>query len=295
MMHSEEAAARDEEAEATTLESLLNKVKEAVKAKLFWSADPVAANTVHFWASQVAGALKDAQCSEADQQQEQPPQQEQPKSRASLVKSHFPTFLLKILYSNRCYVDLKHFVPVFKQLVDLGCGAPCNLTALENFAGASVITKSQEAASAFTDGDLDARVKFFGSALYADYLDIRARGLLSMAKATKDAAERDEVLKALATVTIADEALQRGATWACTLFGKDVSAETKVSFAFEQDTLERLRFTRSFEAHPKDVRWSDLCFFAAPEDIPSDLPMQSFLDAADLVIAAGCRKREKGS
>ena len=110
MMRSDEAALADEE-EATTLETLIKKIKEVVKAKLFWSSDPVAANTVHFWATQVVGVLQDARRHEQGQQQQQ---RQDPQSRATLVNAHFPTFLLKVLYANLCFNELKHFVCIMR-------------------------------------------------------------------------------------------------------------------------------------------------------------------------------------
>lgn len=285
MLHSEEAPKHDEEEEATTLETLLNKVRDAVKAKLFWSPDPVAANTVHFWATQVAGALQESKRNQQEQQNGQL-QLEMLKSRASLVEAHFPTFLLKVLYANRCFDSLKHFVPIFEQLTQSGCEAPCSLKALKAFAESSLTATTATAAGAPGDGDLNARVKFFGSALYEDYLDLRARALLKLSKTTSDDAERDAALANLTRATIADKTTKTEAQWACSLFGSDVPAEAKVSFAFE--SLERLRFANTFKTPSKDVPWRELLVFSAPEDV--GLSCAEFMDAAEHVIRAGCRK-----
>ena len=53
------------------------------------------------------------------------------------------------------------------------------------------------AAASFGDGDLNARVQFFGSPLYADYLDVRARALLSLARSSRDVASRKVALDGL--------------------------------------------------------------------------------------------------
>ena len=57
-MKSDEAIQRPEDLEAAVLEDLINKVKKAARAKLFYSEDGSCATTVHFWCNQVISALK---------------------------------------------------------------------------------------------------------------------------------------------------------------------------------------------------------------------------------------------
>ena len=40
----------------------------------------------------------------------------------------------EVLYSNKCYAALKHFVPLLNQFEQLGCQMPCDLKYLAAFA-----------------------------------------------------------------------------------------------------------------------------------------------------------------
>ena len=46
----------------------------------------------------------------------------------------FPEFLLKVLLSQKCFKVLKHFVPLFEDLLKLGCSAPVDVAKLKAFA-----------------------------------------------------------------------------------------------------------------------------------------------------------------
>lgn len=75
-----------EEAEATSWEALLTKMKSAAKAGNFFSPDPACSSTVHFWAEQVVGALSQAIAAQG---------QGQERKGVSTMAKVFPSFLLK--------------------------------------------------------------------------------------------------------------------------------------------------------------------------------------------------------
>ena len=135
-----------EEAEATSLEDLLQRIKKAAKAKLLYNSDPASTSTVHFWACQVVGAVRASQ-------------KKDPTAKSQLLTEHVPHFLLKIVYGAKCFEHLAPFVKVFKDLVAVGCVAPCDLNRLEAFAGVNVISP-QAGFKDFEEGDLAARVRF---------------------------------------------------------------------------------------------------------------------------------------
>ena len=121
LMTSEEVA-QPEEHEATVLEDLINKIKKAAKAKLMYSDESTCASTEHFRCTQVLAAMSVAP---APASAASAPDGEDHKT--NLVKRHFLGFLLRLLYSARCYRDLKHFVPILEGLVAVGCCAPANI------------------------------------------------------------------------------------------------------------------------------------------------------------------------
>ena len=59
--------------------------------------------------------------------------------RVSLIKKHFPDYLLRLLFSARgAYQDLKHFIPVFAGLQAAGCEVPGTVDSLARFATAGL-------------------------------------------------------------------------------------------------------------------------------------------------------------
>jgi len=121
-------------------------------------------------------------------------------SRATLLREHFPAFLLKILYSGKVFPHLIHFVAIFKELSALGCPAPCDLQTLESFASSNPLDLEGDAGS-FAPADLTSRMRFFSSALYRDFLERRSLGLLQAAQDTDNSTQRQKFLEAL-TVSV---------------------------------------------------------------------------------------------
>lgn len=61
------------------------------------------------------------------------------KMKMLVVKDHFPGYLLRVLYSNKAYSCLRHFVDLFEELVVCGCKAPCDLPSFRKFAEADLL------------------------------------------------------------------------------------------------------------------------------------------------------------
>lgn len=132
-----------EELEAASWEQLLGKVRSAARLGQMFSTDPGASGTVHFWSNQVLGSLTLARQAGAAGKEGQ----------LSMLEQHFPAYLLKVarkktknnhpprnpnipevLYSNKCYAALRHFVPLLTQFEQLGCQMPCDLKYVAAFA-----------------------------------------------------------------------------------------------------------------------------------------------------------------
>jgi hypothetical protein len=111
-----------------------------------------------------------------------------------MLKEHFPSFLLKTLYGCPCWNQIQPFIAIFKDLASVGCVVPCDLNAFETFATA-VPADTKLCPSKFASSDLPATVRFFGCALYRNFLQHRTRALLAEAKAASTADKRHEFLQ----------------------------------------------------------------------------------------------------
>ena len=170
-----------EETDIDHWEELVTKLRKAAKAGHIWSGDTSCSSTVHFWAVQVVAAMKSANDSTAAAA---------PGSAAlasdstasspgiNLCLKLFPDFLLNTLYTQKCFKVLKHFIPIFEDLVKLGCAAPVELDKLKAFAEHSTHDLKAPVLADFSSGDLKQRVKFFGSVLFKDFNETRCSALL---------------------------------------------------------------------------------------------------------------------
>ena len=96
--------------------------------------------------------------------------------------------MLKVLYSNRAYSCLQEFVKIFEDLEKCGCKAPCDLPSLRAFAAASLVAEKVPDYA----GELTDRMKFFGSVLYKNFVELRAAALESAAQKAKTDEEREK-------------------------------------------------------------------------------------------------------
>ena len=300
-----------EDLEATSLEELISKIKKAAKSKQLHAPCLSSATTVHFWATQVVGALKASTRTAAQAPESASPKAADPTAakapeptaalapettaaqapvvhvaqpslaKSSLMLQHFPPFLLKVLYNSKGFEHLKDFVTIFRDLVTLGCVAPCNLDALEAFAKADPLEHDVNVAS-FAPEDLTARMRFFSSVLFQDFQEKRTHGLLKAAQCTTDGVRRQALLDRLLSAVQSQESDEQGtmhkhALWAQSAFGQGVPDEAKVKFVLGDartaaEAKERLDFALSFSPASADtVNWRVMQFLAEPEDVPAEL------------------------
>ena len=303
------------------MEELIGKIKKAAKAKQLYAPYLSASTTVHFWATQVVGAVRAtlprlAQAAEASvpkaasaapapaQSANAEPdpaavvtpdpsaaprpffrplpvrsaggaqevletialnaaQSSAPWTKQSLLVNEFPKFLLKVLYASKCFKDLKHFVKIFRDLCAVGCVAPCDLHGFEAFANADPKATDVDV-NLYAPDELEPRLRFFSSALFKDFQNLRTRALLDSARSASSGYERQVFLDALSAAANFQDSgddtteNQKLASWACALFGQGIPDQARVQFvladsAGEQETKARLDFALSFTALPAET------------------------------------------
>jgi hypothetical protein len=195
--------------------------------------------------------------------------------------------LLKTLYGCPCWVHLKSFVGIFRDLESLGCTVPTDLTAFECFANVSAADPNLSP-DKFAASDITARVRFFGSVLYRDFLQHRLVALLADAREASSAKERDSLLKLFRECAASldgpqSEQWNQQASWGATLFNSEVPDTVKVDFVLGATaatapataegapatnlTAERLAFVLSFKALPTDtINWKMVAVCAGTGD-----------------------------
>ena len=273
MMHSEEHE-RPEETEANSWEELLNKIKKAARAKSYYSADG-AASTVHFWSKQVVGAMRSGKSS-------------------SQMHERFPGFLLRILYTGETYSALKNFVSVFEDLHKLGCSPPVSVARLKGFAEANAGALEPIEWAKYGDGDLGARVKFFGSPLYRDFWGTRVRSLLQVAQGTEEKDTLQKALEALSPADLGDThpELAKQVAWAVSLMSPQIPVETRLTFALGESAPDRIRFAATFKVllTVADVNWQAALCLADCVEVPASVSFEAICETMALALRAGLRK-----
>ena len=325
MMQSEEAP--PEEAEASMLEDLVNKLKKAAKSKHFYSPDPANSSTVAFWSQQVVQALQaEAAASGAggpsDASGAGPGVAASGASvvskKSTLVKQHFPGFLLRLLSANRCYLDLKHFIPIFEGLHNIGAETPGSLISLKAFASVTLGSPEvKDAQEYYTGSDLADRLRFYGSVLYRDFLDCRMAALLGSAQSSSAPQHRQACLKALGLLSAGHGSegsevseLQTQAAWAISLFSDSSSVASSMRFALESENSARIEFAQSFVVHSKAeaasgadaasgaidaasgaIDWQVMhCFVGIWEAAGASFSIERLIKAMDELLRHGLRK-----
>lgn len=299
MLVSEEANDAEDQ-EASTLETLLQKINAAAMADAIYSDDKANADTVHFWSMQALDSLKQSASTEgigngtpqgtADGQLDS-----QPRTRRSMFKEHFAKFLLKKLYSLKCFNQLKHFMPIFDELKKVGCQMPANLNGLKTFASNDTNDPAAASAHDFTDGDMADRLRFLDSALYKDWLEHRTENMICGAQLAENQEKRDGFLNALANTaklnTRQPTPLDTKARWTRSLFTRGLADVDRVLFAMEEDSKERVAFACLFKNIQDRVPWKTLEFFVnTTSSMPDHVTVETFRDAVELVEQAGVRK-----
>ena len=191
---------------------------------------------------------------------------------------------------------------------------PCDINAFETFALAGV-ADTKLCSEKFVSSDLTARVRFFGSALYRDFLQQRTRALLAEAKAAQSAPKRHEFLQLFMECAMSLEGDTNGdcakqASWCATLFFDEVSDASKVNFVLGTEgstpggaqfsllpavapavnvTPERLVFVQSFRTLDTDtIHWTTVAYCASVGDGVGDsrgITWSTVHDVAKLILA----------
>ena len=295
ILRSEEQQVDSEEAENVILEELIKKIKKAAAAKLLYSEDPQCASTVHFWSMQVLAAMKASQAVPDGSAAAAPDgSAAAAPEKAQLIKKHFAGFLLRLLYGARCYYHFKHFIPVFEGLASVGCVAPAAIGPLKVFATTD-LEKPVSSDSFYEGADLTDRLRFFGSALYKDYLDCRMSALLEAGKKSTEPEHRQNLFASLvqlcasAEETTANADLIKQAQWATTLVGSGAPAD-RVKFALEAHADDRIALACEFKEHSTEIDWNCLKVFADPSSFTPDIGAEAFIACLDQLNRFGARK-----
>ena len=210
----------------------------------------------------------------------------------SIIKEHFPGYLLKVLYSSKAYSCLAQFAQIFDDLVGVGCKAPCDLHSLRAFAEADLLGATVPAVA----GDLSQRLLFFSSPLYKHFLELRVSALESAAKSASENEKRDAFLKALysAAESLEDpsSAALKSAMWARSMLTSSAPLVARVTFALEADSPQRVAYSATFgDGQVGGVSWRCLQCFVDTVDIPVTIGWNEFDETVRLVAAAGLRKQ----
>ena len=125
----------------------------------------------------------------------------------------------------------------------------------------------------YKGSDLNDRLRFFGSALYKDFIERRMSALLGEARQTTDPAERKALLAVLGQLCAGQSedcssigGVHREAMWAPMLVGEG-APEGRVRFAFEDATAvaDRINSAAAFVAHAgSGIKWEALKAFVDP-------------------------------
>jgi len=149
----------------------------------------------------------------------------------------------------------------------------------------------------FGDTDLRARMQFFGSALYRDYVHLRCDALLDAAREATAAEKRQGFLRTLEAVAGGLEAgegegeRQKHASWALSLAPPDVPPETRLRFALAAYAPERMAFAATFARVGNDpLDWDALGVFASVTDMPASVGHDAFFKMLEFVAQHGLRK-----
>ena len=278
-----------------------------------FSSDPSISNTVHFWCKQVVLSLKNtAAPALAESTATSAPAGKAASARpgaaasapegkttfASIVKDKFAVWLLRELYKFRCFEVLREFVKVLEELVEAGCRPPGDLQALKNFSETRVDDSTADMSVVIDTGGLESRLAFFNSMLYKDFVDIRARRMLSAAQHASVRGDRDARLKALAHVSREtgrpeDCPLKREACWARSMLDVQIDVSTRLGFALQRDTADRVNFAMRFKRLDdcdEGLHWGAVKSLVEAVDVPAGVPEKDWEGALDLFVREGLKK-----
>ena len=210
-----------------------------------------------------------------------------------MIAEAFPQYLLRVLFGGRCFAVLKHFLPLFTLMQDLGCPLPLEQGCLASFAATDPASLAPPALAGFTAGDLGMRLRFFESVLYKDFTVLRAASILEAARDAGDCENRTTCLSALrsAVANLEQEGAEfhKFADWGLSLFQSD--QRLALRFALGDSALERLNFAASFKRLEGDVYWPAFMMLVDTHaEVPEAITLARFFEAVTVVDWAGQRK-----
>jgi len=148
----------------------------------------------------------------------------------------------------------------------------------------------------FADGDLGARVRFYGSALYKDFLEERSQALLAKARVATSDADRDELLVSLSAsvqgIDAENPVLAKHVAWARALFHSSVPTEERIRFALAS-AAERVAFAQGFRPGSGKAavpNWFAVVPVASSVEVLASLTVADFVETMDQVVLANQRK-----
>ena len=203
----------------------------------------------------------------------------------------FPNYLWKTLCSGRCFRVLKHFVPLFTLLEELGCPRP--LGGLEAFAETDPASLESPDLKDFASGDLGMRLRFFESVLYKDFTLLRAAAILQAARDAVDSEARLHNLRTLrAAVANLDEEggeFHKFSDWGLSLFQSE--GRLAIAFALGDSAVERVQFANTFKHFEHDLDWLAFLLLVDTQHKPAAaITLERFFDVVVAVDDAGQRK-----
>ena len=194
---------------------------------------------------------------------------------------------------------LKHFIGLLSDLKDLGCSVSGSLESLKAFSQVD-ISDPQGAASAdeyYRGGDLNERMRFFGSTLYKNFVECRAGALVAAARDTKDPGHRRKVLDALGSLSASiheershQTAVETEALWAVNIFGSLLAPGAVLKYAMGGEEGERLEFADTFVRHSgpdaaavEAHNWAALLALLDPTKLAQKVSVNDLIQAMDMV------------
>ena len=261
----------EDDKQASVLQELINRIKQAAKAGLFVSSDASRSDTVLFWSRQTVESL-----------------QTTAGGKTEFIKKNFPQFLAKVLMENPVYKHLGDFATIFQNLSVLGCPMTRLVSAVMAVANAN-----PDEGGVFDmgkDTDLKLRLRFFDSVLYKDFQEQRIARFLTAAKAALERSNRDQLLQALESVVdSSDESVKKQVGWARTLFSTTLSERERLMFALTDEGA--LNFALAWPPLQGDPNWESISALVAPCDQwPSSVNAVAFISLVGDIVACKAKK-----
>ena len=259
--------------EATTLQTLVAKIRKARSEGRYWSQNNANANTVHFWAEQVVGSL--------------PAIGQDPE--AMLIRDSFPAFLVNVIVDAPCYPYLQHFVNILEALEAMQCKMPVTTHALRAM---SKLELKANAALDLSTLPLKSTIKFYDSALFKSFQEARVKALLTAGSGARSLKDRLENLAAMtgAVDGLENADLANEVSRAVALFGSGLAAGEQLSLAL--DDVAYVRTAQRFVVIEDDgVKWSAVSIFTDVAASFANIKYDDFLVNADLVLTGKLRKK----